>query len=174
MRGVETVATLASERPERPGWRQPRALRAWLAVAVCVGLIWSLSSDSFSANATSGYLGPFLRWLLPKASYATRYEIHVFIRKSAHAIEYALLALLTYRAAYLSRPGTLLRHAGLALALVFAVAGLDELRQSFSSARTGSLRDVALDVSGGLAALAVLWTIHRLRSGPAAEPSGEA
>ncbi len=146
-----------------------RALWAWLWVALCVAVIWSLSGEGFSASATKGQLGPFLRWLFPDADASTVYRLHVRIRKSAHAIEYAVLALLAFRAFLLSSPGSWMRHAALALALVFSVAGIDELHQSLTASRTGSLRDVSLDVAGGLAALALLLGLRRIWRPPSPE-----
>jgi VanZ family protein len=132
------------------GW-----MRAWGPVALWVLVIFWLSSDTFSASATSGVLGPLLEWLLPSASEDTIYRLHVLTRKGAHLGVYAVLALLALRAARrapaLALPGSLL----LALAVVACVAGADEVRQAFSSARTGALRDVGTDVLGGLAGLAL-------------------
>lgn len=138
-----------------------RLLWAWAAVAACIALIWTLSSEGFSGTTTSRFLGPFLRWLHPEISGRTLYEIHYYVRKTAHVSEYALLALLAFRALSLSLDRSMARLAMLALGLVLAVASLDELRQSFLPARNGSPADVALDLTGGLFGVTLIVGIYR-------------
>ena len=82
----------ALTRSARASW-----IRAWAPVGVWVGVIFALSSDTFSASSTSGILGPLLEWLLPDASADTIYRLHVAIRKGAHLGVYAVLALLALR-----------------------------------------------------------------------------
>jgi VanZ family protein len=151
--------------------RTPRNVTfAWLAVAACIALIWGLSADLFAASETSRFLKPFLLWLFPDLDPATLRRAHFLVRKSAHVTEYAVLALLAFRAWWLSFETTLVRIAALSLALVFAVAAIDEARQSLSAARTGTPWDVALDLAGGAAALVLLIAAQRgLR--PASAPS---
>lgn len=50
-----------------------------------------------------------------------------------------------------------------AVALVLTVAAADEIRQSFSSERIGSLSDVILDCAGGLTAI-LLFRIFTLNA----------
>jgi VanZ family protein len=139
----------------------------WL-LALCWTLliVWA-GSDDFSAHTTSRYLTPFLRWLLPDASPWTLWKIHHFIRKSAHFVEYGLLALIVLGALRASTRGALLRLAVLALAWVLLTASFDESRQGLSTTRTGSAWDVARDVAGGVLALAfaIAYTrvMHRRR-----------
>jgi VanZ family protein len=133
--------------------------RAWLAVALWTALVWTLSSDGFSASSTARVIGPIVRFFFPSIS-KERFElVHFVIRKGAHLTEYAVLALLTLRALRRGAPRLASHSALLALAFVVAVASADELRQSRSRVRTGSPVDVALDGSGGALALggALLW-----------------
>jgi VanZ family protein len=88
------------------------------------------------------------------------------VRRSAHLVEYGVLALLAFRAWRLSLERDLLSLAVLALALVLAVASADETRQSLSSARTGSARDVVWDLSGAVLALGLLFAHQRAWGGP--------
>jgi len=129
-----------------------------------VVVILGLGSAEFGAAETSRYLLPLLRWLLPGRSGHIYYELMVLIRKTAHVTEYGLLGWLAFRAVWLSRSqqSALAQVALLALALAAAVAMADETRQSFLPSRTSSPWDVALDVSGALAAigLALLWLRH--------------
>jgi hypothetical protein len=129
---------------------------AWCLVALCTLTIWTLSGDDFSAASTGRFLFPLLRWLFPELSLAAVYELHYFVRKAAHFSEYALLGLLAFRAIWLTLASTTLRVAATAVLLACAVSGIDETRQSFSLARTGSIWDVALDVFGAATAVLVL------------------
>ncbi|MBW2269996.1 MAG: VanZ family protein [Deltaproteobacteria bacterium] len=136
-------------------------LWAWLFVALWVLVIMSFASDSFSATRTSGLLTPLLRWLDPEMSWERIREIHALTRKMAHAVEYAVLAILGFRAFRITLAVPLLHVALLTLGIVLAVAGLDELRQSWIPTRSGSLADVALDCAGGALAVIALILVHR-------------
>jgi VanZ family protein len=138
-----------------------RALRAWLAVAGCVGVILAFSGDDFSAQSTSRILAPLLRWLFPELHPATLHALHGWLRKAAHLIEYAALGLLAFRALRLSLAISLLRTALLGLAVVLAVAAADELRQSWLASRTGSLADVGIDLAGGALGVCLIVAAHR-------------
>ena len=138
-----------------------KAWRAWLAVMLCVAAIWMLSGESFSAASTSRFLTPFLRWLDPDISWRAIVRAHFFVRKAAHVTEYAILAMLAFRALRLSLDVSTPRVIGLAMGLVVAVAALDELRQSFLATRTGSLADVAINLAGGALGVALIVCFHR-------------
>ncbi len=154
---------VAKHRSGRPSWR--RISFAWLLVLVWAGIIWQFGSDAYSLDRTSRLLQPLIDWLLAGVELTTRLKIHAWIRKSAHFIEYAILALLAFRAALLSaerhRIGTAF---WVALFFVATLAAADEFRQSLSAARTGSPYDVLIDVAGGLIGLlGVLVITRRMR-----------
>jgi VanZ family protein len=136
-------------------WLKPKALGAWLVVALWAGIVLGLGSDAFSHSSTSRFLLPLLRWLLPDAEPATLAALLGGIRKAAHGVEYAALGILGYRALRLSLRLPLFGQVAVALGLVCAVAALDEALQSRSPLRSGRLADVGLDVAGGLAGVAV-------------------
>jgi VanZ family protein len=151
---------------------------AWFLVAIWTAIVWTLSGNEFSASATSRFLGPLIRWLIPDISHATLEGLHGAVRKSAHAAEYAVLALLTLRALRLSRQTSWLRSTAFAFALALTVSIADETHQSFAESRTGSPLDVALDGAGAAAALAVAGIWRRREDpargvGPAADVRGE-
>jgi VanZ family protein len=139
-----------------------KAGRAWLLVLIWTGVVLWFGGDHASADTTSDFIGRFVRWLLPDATPAVLDRIHFFIRKSAHVGEYGVLALLVLLALLASTRAAALRLALLALAWVLAVAACDETRQAASLARTGSAWDVALDLSGGILALAFALAYLRL------------
>jgi VanZ family protein len=138
-----------------------KAGRAWLLVLLWTAALWWLGSDIGSLNATSRFIGPLLRWLLPEAPQSTLNQIHFFLRKGDHVGGYGVLALLTWRALLASTRAATLRPALLALAWVLSVGTCDEIRQASSRQRTGSAWDVALDVCGGLLVLALALAYTR-------------
>jgi VanZ family protein len=144
------------------GASRRRILFAWLIVLAWAGVIWQFGSDTYSLDRTSRFLQPLFNWLLADLDLATRLQIHAWVRKSAHFIEYAILALLAFRAALLTaarhRIGTAF---WVALFLVATLAAADEFRQSLSTARTGSPFDVLIDVTGGVVGLLGLLVIMR-------------
>jgi VanZ family protein len=135
---------------------------AWFWVVAWVALVQIFASGSFSASETSRFIGPLLRWLFPDATAELVAAAHFAIRKAAHLVEYAILALLALRAfrSNFDRPLAWLATASLALAL--AVAVVDESRQAALDNRTGALSDVALDTTGAASALALACAIRRL------------
>jgi len=138
-----------------------RELRAWLAVAACIGVILLFSSDEFSAGSTSRILGPILRWLFPGIGTGTLLALHLWVRKSAHLTEYAVLGLLAFRALRLSLAISLPRTALVGLVVVLAVSATDEFRQSFLASRTGSIVDVGIDLVGGALGVCLIIALHR-------------
>lgn len=97
--------------------------------------------------------------------------LHQLLRKSGHFIGYGILSLLLFRAFYytLNSASSLpmrfrLRCAGLALVGTLLTASLDEWHQSFDTSRTGTPKDVALDMAGGATALLLTFLIILLIS----------
>jgi VanZ family protein len=127
----------------------------WSLVAAWTAFILWAGSDAYSADNTSRFLGPLVRWLLPDASPQTQEAWLFGLRKAAHVVEYGILAAVTWLALHGGRRAAPWRNAALALAWVLAIASLDEVRQGFIDSRTGSAGDVALDVAGGILALAL-------------------
>ena len=140
-------------------------LRYWLPVGCWMLVIFAMSADSHSYQHSSTLFEPFARWLFPRMPESRVEELHHYFRKCAHLSEYAVLALLIWRAIH--RPNRNSRRpwkwdeAGLALALVFAYAASDEFHQIFVPTRTPLITDVLIDTSGGAIALAALWLIRK-------------
>jgi Predicted integral membrane protein len=88
----------------------------------------------------------------------------IFPRKAAHVSEYAVLAVLFYRAfvhtVFQSRRAL---SAGIVLLSCAAYATSDEFHQSFVPSRTASLRDVMIDVCGATLAVLLYWSIATRR-----------
>src|SRR3972149_1220919 len=99
---------------------------------VWMGVIFWLSTRSFAAEETGGWILPLLKALLPWATLPQLEFIHWLGRKTAHVTEYAILAWLWHRA--LSRPGRGPRSLA-AFALTVAYAITDELHQGWTGSR---------------------------------------
>jgi VanZ family protein len=87
----------------------------------------------------------------------TIWIILVVIRKCAHVTEYAILALLLWRAVR-SLPALSVKMSlsfGAALLGCAVFAATDEFHQSFVKSRTPSVRDVLLDVAGAVVGLLI-------------------
>jgi VanZ family protein len=142
-------------------------LKYWLPVLIWMALIFSASSDSHSYEHSSRLIAPLLHWLFPQMP-ETRVDASVyFVRKCAHLTEYAVLALLLWRAVRKPvkndpRPWSW-RAARLALLIVTLYAASDEFHQIFVPTRTALVSDVFVDTAGGAAGLLALWTIGRWR-----------
>ena len=133
-------------------------------------LIFAGSSDALSAEHTSRYLIPFLRWLDPTISFHTIIAIHFALRKLGHFTEYAILAALLWRAlrgafGMLSR--TTVAMTSFLIAFAFAIS--DEFHQSFIPSRTASAQDVMIDCVGAVFALALCVALSSARAAQAVE-----
>lgn len=142
-------------------------LRAWWPALIWAGVIFSLSTDTFSAEHTATVFWPILHWLVPSLTGAQFDVIHHLIRKSAHFTEYFIFCVLLYRGVRGQRPGWRWLW-GLSAWLAAAVySALDEIHQAFVASRTASPYDSLLDSIGALVALFVLYLYFRLRRPPA-------
>jgi VanZ family protein len=136
-------------------------LKFWVPVIAWMIFIFIGSTDLLSAEHTSRFIGPFLRWFAPDVSNVTIATVQLAVRKCGHLTEYAILATLLFRAFRRSPP-----RIGRVLVLSFFIAGfyaaLDEFHQSFVASRTGSPWDIMIDCIGALGGLA-LYSLFRNR-----------
>jgi len=129
----------------------------WLPVLIWLGFIFIGSTDVLSAEQTSRFLVPFLRWLKPDISAEVLLRIHFLVRKLGHVTEYAILAALLWRAL---RGGKNLRAKMSILFLTASTAcaifaATDEFHQSFVPSRTAAVGDVFIDICGALIGLMI-------------------
>ena len=130
-----------------------------------MALIFGGSTNLGAVQNTSRIIGPILRWFNPNVSDEAINEIQFVLRKCGHAVEYAVLALLIFRA---------LRHrhdipvkgwnwSDARLAILFSAlyAASDEFHQSFVATRQATLLDVLIDTAGAVAAIFLFWKIGR-------------
>ena len=137
-------------------------MKYWLPVVAWMLLIYIASTDLMSAQHTSRFIGPFLRWLNPEISLEAIRTVQFAVRKTAHVVEYAILAALLVRALHGGVRALQWWHPLAAFAIAGTFAAFDEFHQSFVASRTGSPQDVLLDGSGAaLGALIAWWMIAR-------------
>lgn len=132
-------------------------VKYWMPAIVWMALIFIGSTDMLSAEHTSRFLAPFLRWLDPQITWATLNAVQTIIRKLGHVTEYAILAALLWRgvrgcAVWKSKMSILFAIVWIACA-IFAAS--DEFHQSFVPSRTSSFHDVMIDVCGALVGLTI-------------------
>lgn len=143
-----------------------RFLKNWVPVLVWVCVIFFGSTDLMSAEHTSRFIVPFLRWLKPDISAETLAAIHFILRKAAHVGEYAVLGLLLLRAATLmtdfERSISIL-WVNVLVACVF-VAVTDEFHQAFVTSRSASATDIIVDSVGSILGLLIGAAFARRRS----------
>jgi len=139
----------------------------WLLPLAWMAVIFTASSDTNSYEHSSRLIAPLLYWLFPHVSANTVDWVVFAVRKCAHITEYAVFALLIWRAIRQPkkndpRPWNW-REAGIALLIVALYAATDEFHQRFVATRTPRVHDVVIDTLGGAAALFAIWLVGRWR-----------
>jgi VanZ family protein len=143
--------------------RVPARLRAWWPALLWAGVIFTMSTDTFSAEHTASVIEPVLRWMFWSLTEKQFETIHYFIRKSAHFTEYFVFCLLLYRGVRGNRKGWRWTWGVAALSCAAGYSVLDEIHQAFVASRIASAYDSLLDSIGAFAAFGALWMWFRLR-----------
>lgn len=135
------------------------SLSSWWPALLWAGIIFCLSTDTFSAEHTGSVLQRLVGWLhLSEEQFST---LHFFIRKCAHFTEYFVFCVLIYRGIRGQRPGWRWIWGLSAWFVAAAYAALDEVHQAFVASRTASAYDALLDSVGAFVALIVLYLYFR-------------
>jgi VanZ family protein len=140
-----------------------RWLSAWWPAFAWAGVIFSLSTDTFSSEHTASVIEPILKWMVHSLTDDQFDSIHHLIRKGAHFTEYFIFCLLLYRSVRLGRAGWRWTWGVTALSCAAGYSVLDEIHQAFVPSRAASAYDSLLDSIGAFAAFGVLWLWFRLR-----------
>lgn len=102
-----------------------------------------------------------VEFFLTSYSHKELYQIYLVLRKIGHFLAYAALFFAYARAWRWHLQQTRITTIFLALAICFLVSAGDESRQALYPSRTGSVRDVLLDMSGALTAALVMFPFLR-------------
>ena len=120
-----------------------RLLWHWLPPVLWMGVIFGLSTNAGAPRNTSRIIGPLLRWIYPAISDPAVTSVLLVTRKSAHVTEYAVLAVLLWRARRRPVPGDRQpwrwKEAMFALGVAVLFAASDEWHQSFVPSRGKSI-----------------------------------
>ena len=141
-------------------------LLLWMA------FIFACSTDVAATKNTRPAVGGIVRRLFPglarRLSERLLERIDWNIRKTCHISEYAILAVLAYRAVALGQSSFSKRQVVLPFLIGVLYAASDEYHQSFYASRRGTAADVTFDTFGVTLGLVLcLW--HRAaRTGEAA------
>ena len=131
-----------------------------------MAVIFTGSSDAHSSEHSSRYFEPLLRWLFPQLTPERVEAVHHLFRKCCHLAEYAVLALLVWRALHVNQnnlPPWSWPKVGGTLLIVFLYAASDEFHQIFVPTRTPRVTDVLIDTCGGVIGLLALLLFRRFR-----------
>lgn len=133
-------------------WRSHRS-SAWLTAGFVLGLLVAYFSGI--SGGTGG--GAWERWLMNVLGLGAGAAeiIVVALRKTVHFTFYGILATAFFRAARAEK--VVYSEAALfAVLLAAAFAGFDELRQTMTAGRTGSLLDFFIDMAGAMVFVAIV------------------
>jgi len=145
-------------------------LYAWWPALVWAAVIFSMSTDVFSAEHTANMFDPIVRWLHPSVTAYGLDLVNHAMRKMAHFSEYFVFGLFLYRGVRKGRSGWRWTW-GLSAWFVAAVyASLDEVHQAFVASRTASPYDSLLDSIGALFAVIVIWIYFNFPKRPQPSP----
>lgn len=133
-----------------------------------MGLIFFLSTDNGSVAHTNPAMSSIVRRLFPGIEQRLGPEITERIdwniRKTAHVSEYALLAILSFRAIAWGNPRLRGRNILLPYLIGLLYAASDEYHQSFVPSRGASAADVFFDQTGVLIGVVVCLWQHIIRN----------
>jgi VanZ family protein len=144
-------------------WEHPRMIRFcfyWLPPLLLTAGIFLMAGDLGSVTKLRLPI-IILKYLLPSYSKQEIVEIYLWGRKVGHFLAYAALFFAYVRAWRWHMGRSRLQAVLLALAICFLVSAGDEGRQVLYACRTGSSRDVVLDMSGALTAALVAFPFLR-------------
>jgi VanZ family protein len=156
------MGMVESVKEMRPQSEAGGLLKYWAPPIIWMSMIFWFSTDMFSGDNTGSLLWKVVSFIYPGVTQELFDSIHFYVRKAGHLTEYAVLALLLFRA---FRSGSQERWrprwALSSLLVVFLYASLDEYHQTFTRHRTGSVYDSLIDTSGAVTALVLLLLFRR-------------
>jgi VanZ family protein len=149
--------------------KSQRFVRYVLPLLVLLSIIFYLSGDVGSSEHSRVLVRSILRTFFPSLAAQLSNDwvlrIDFDIRKTGHISEYALLAILAYRALAQNNNKFRSRYAAFALFLAIGYAASDEWHQSFIPSRWGVAADLLYDSFGAtIGTILCLWRHHLRRN----------
>lgn len=145
----------------------------WMPVIIFMVLIFCFSAQNGEASSevSMGVTGKIVQQIatvvMPEHTEEEHTEIAQFwepiVRKTAHFMEYACLAVLVAAALYHAHGMRQKKWIGLAWLLTACYAATDEFHQLFVAGRAGRLFDVGIDSLGAAFGLLCLWGLYQWR-----------
>ena len=137
-------------------------LTYWMPPLIWMVIISPLNG-LFTAENTSSFIEPILKWIFPQATSETVHSLHILIRKISHFLEYALLTFLWLRAFRRGRKKIQWKWIAYAGSISVVYAALDELLQAQMPSRTGAVMDWMIDSAGILCMLGGIGVAAAMR-----------
>lgn len=128
---------------------------SWLLVAVCMGIIFSLSAQNGeeSSDLSGSFVMAILEWL--------KLDIdESFLRTCAHCLEFMGLSLLIFNATYSTWETKFTPLIAFAGTVFYAIT--DEIHQIFVPDRAFQLSDILVDSTGALIGVTVSFIILKI------------
>ena len=125
---------------------------AWVLVAICMGIIFSLSAQVATESAELS--GSFIKTILQLIGVELQQDT---IRTAAHMLEFLGLALLMFNAIYATWEARLTPFFAFAGTVLYAVT--DEIHQLFVPGRAFQLSDILVDSTGALIGVTASFVI---------------
>ncbi len=123
-------------------------------------------NKALTSENTSYFLYPIIHFLFPHADKIFIEDVHKFIRKFMHFLDYAFLAFLLLRAFKGENKIIKLEYLLYAGLISVGYGMLDEIIQAFIPSRTGSIYDWFVDSAGTISSLGITYLIKRNKVNP--------
>ena len=128
---------------------------SWILVAVCMGIIFSLSAQT--ASESSDLSGSFIRAILDWLGVEIEQEV---IRTCAHCLEFMGLSLLIFNATYSTWETKFTPLIAFAGTVFYAIT--DEIHQIFVPGRAFQISDILVDSTGALIGVIASFVIFKI------------
>lgn len=128
---------------------------SWILVAVCMGIIFSLSAQT--ASESSDLSGSFIRAILEWLGVEIEQEV---IRTCAHCLEFMGLSLLIFNATYSTWETKFTPLIAFAGTVFYAIT--DEIHQIFVPGRAFQISDILVDSTGALIGVIASFIILKI------------
>ena len=148
--------------------KNKKALICWLLVVIWMGVIFGFSQKNSTQSSSSSkkiaikIVDIVEKNKSKKEKEVIAEEIHIPIRKVAHAIEYAILCILLIIALKNSNiKNNKILWIALLISIIYSIT--DEYHQTLIEGRSGEIKDVLIDSTGALIGLSSYVIINKIK-----------